>query len=75
MELGLTATRKDIKALAATASSQNDKDKLELLASDHYETEISLKQVSVLDLLEQYSSIDIPFGLFLGMLPSMRVRQ
>ncbi|KAI4592086.1 hypothetical protein KJ359_011877 [Pestalotiopsis sp. 9143b] len=75
VELGLTATRKDIKALAATASSQNDKDKLELLASDHYETEISLKQVSVLDLLEQYSSIDIPFGVFLGMLPSMRVRQ
>ncbi|ETS73933.1 hypothetical protein PFICI_13799 [Pestalotiopsis fici W106-1] len=75
VELGLTATRKDVKNLATAASAQSDREKLETLSSDQYEPEISLKRVSVLDLLEQYPSIDISFGEFLSVLPSIRVRQ
>jgi cytochrome P450 / NADPH-cytochrome P450 reductase len=75
VELGQTATRKDVKTLAVAASDESDRAKLETLASDNYEAEISLKQVSILDLLEQYTSIALAFGDFLSMLPSMRVRQ
>ncbi|KAF7538586.1 hypothetical protein G7054_g2820 [Neopestalotiopsis clavispora] len=75
VELGQTATRKDVKTLAVAASDESDRAKLETLALNNYEAEISLKQVSILDLLEQYTSIALAFGDFLSMLPSMRVRQ
>jgi cytochrome P450/NADPH-cytochrome P450 reductase len=45
------------------------------LSSDAYAEEISSKRVSVLDLLERFASIDLPIGVFLSMLPPMRMRQ
>jgi cytochrome P450 / NADPH-cytochrome P450 reductase len=47
---------------------------LKKLAGESYE-DISNKRVSILDLLEQYPSCNLPLGSFLAMLPPMRVRQ
>jgi cytochrome P450/NADPH-cytochrome P450 reductase len=40
-----------------------------------YTAEISQKRVSILDLLERFPSVALPFGSFLGLLPPMRLRQ
>ena len=42
---------------------------------DAYTEEVLAKRLSVLDILEDISDIDIPFATFLQLLPSMRVRQ
>lgn len=51
------------------------KEALQRLAGDGYSTELSSKKVSVLDLLDEFPSVELPFGTFLSLLPPMRVRQ
>lgn len=51
------------------------KSELDHLANDGYADEAKAKRLSVLDLLEKYPAIDLPIGVFLSMLPPMRVRQ
>lgn len=51
------------------------KAKLEKLAGDDYQQEISAKRISVLDLLERFPSLELPLDSYLAMLPPMRVRQ
>ena len=65
----------NILCLAEAANNEGTKEKLESLAADAYLSEIVDKRVSVLDLLEQFPTIDLPFGVFLSLLPPMRVRQ
>lgn len=68
--------RSDVSMLAkAPGLSTEDKLALEWLASDGFQAEIVKKRISVLDILERYPSIDLPFGTFLSMLPNMRLRQ
>jgi len=61
--------------LAEATNDAGTKEKLRILATDAYSTEVSAKRVSVLDLLERFSSVSLPFGSFLSLLPPMRVRQ
>ncbi|KAI1411629.1 bifunctional P-450:NADPH-P450 reductase [Hypoxylon sp. FL1857] len=75
VELAQPATKRNIHALADAADSEDDQKALRNLATDDYGTKILAKRVSVLDLLETYPSIDLPLGLFLAMLPPMRIRQ
>jgi cytochrome P450 / NADPH-cytochrome P450 reductase len=76
VELGQPAMRRDVSTLAkGRGLSTEDKLALEWLASDGFEDEIVKKRTSVLDILERYTSIDLPFGTFLSMLPNMRLRQ
>jgi len=71
-----TNPQQSILALAEAATDAATKEKLQSLASaDSYTTEVSRKRVSVLDLLEQHPSIQLPFSSFLALLPPMRVRQ
>lgn len=51
------------------------KEELTRLANDGYAEEISAKRTSILDLLERFTSIQLPLGVFLSMMPTMRVRQ
>jgi cytochrome P450 / NADPH-cytochrome P450 reductase len=51
------------------------RDKLEKLSGDDYYEQVTMKRVSVLDLLEEFPSIVLPIASFLAMLPPMRVRQ
>ncbi|KAI2627622.1 bifunctional P-450:NADPH-P450 reductase [Hypoxylon sp. NC1633] len=75
VELAQPATKRNILALADAAESEDDRRALKNLAADGYEAEILAKRTSVLDLLETHPNINLPLGLFLTMLPPMRIRQ
>ncbi|KAM6534361.1 hypothetical protein FALCPG4_004002 [Fusarium falciforme] len=74
VELGQTASCKNILALASAASHGGTKATLESLASTSYETEICKDHVSVLDLLERFPDLPLGISAFLMMLPQMRPR-
>ncbi|RYC59007.1 hypothetical protein CHU98_g7216, partial [Xylaria longipes] len=74
VELAQPATKRNILALAETASKQEDKDALKKYVDENY-TEILENRISVLDLLERFPAVELPLGMFLAMLPPMRVRQ
>ncbi|CAK7213051.1 hypothetical protein SBRCBS47491_001671 [Sporothrix bragantina] len=74
VELGQPATKRSILAIAE-AADEKDKAELQRLAGDDYTTEVSSKKVSILDLLDRFPKVDLPFATFLGLLPPMRVRQ
>ncbi|KAF4827867.1 Bifunctional cytochrome P450/NADPH--P450 reductase [Colletotrichum tropicale] len=85
VELGQPASQRNIKALVdATESSDSgsrsdvvdDATKALLLglAEDRYEAEVRAKHISVLDLLERFPSVNLPFARFLSMMPQMRPR-
>ncbi|KAI1636231.1 cytochrome P450 [Biscogniauxia mediterranea] len=74
VELSQPATKRNVLTLSEVAKSEEEREALKKLANEDY-TEISNKRISVLDLLEQYGSVDLPLGTFLAMLPPMRVRQ
>jgi cytochrome P450/NADPH-cytochrome P450 reductase len=65
----------NILTLAEATQDKSTVEQLQKLAGDDYQDAISSKRVSILDLLEKFSSISLPFGAFLAMLPPMRVRQ
>ncbi|KAK1673514.1 cytochrome P450 [Colletotrichum godetiae] len=75
VELSQPATRRNLLALAEHAKDEATKTELNRLSGDAYADEVSGKRVSVLDLLERHPSIDLPIGVFLSMMPPMRVRQ
>ncbi|KAL4884295.1 cytochrome P450 [Aspergillus karnatakaensis] len=75
VELSQPATRKDLRTMADATTDAATQTTLKSLANDKYSTEILNKGISVLDILEQYPTINLPLGSFLLMLPSMRMRQ
>lgn len=76
VELSQPATRRNLLALTAyTQDEQTKKELASLAADDRFQSEITKKRLSVLDLLERYSSVELPISTFLGMLPPMRIRQ
>lgn len=77
VELAQPATKRGILSLAEAAKDAGAREQLGRLGADAdaYSQEISAKRVSVLDLLERFPSVDLPFSTFLALLPPMRVRQ
>ncbi|KAJ3457900.1 hypothetical protein MRS44_012009 [Fusarium solani] len=75
VELGQTATKRNISSLSQVAEDDQLKGQLEHLATNGFEQEIRAKRLSVLDVLEQFPGLLIPFHHFLSVLPPMRVRQ
>ncbi|RYP42696.1 hypothetical protein DL767_000065 [Monosporascus sp. MG133] len=75
VELGQTATKRDVSSLSELAKDEQLKRKLQHLATDGFEQEVRAKRLSVLDILEQFPGLLIPFHHFLSFLPPMRVRQ
>ncbi|TVY39678.1 Bifunctional cytochrome P450/NADPH--P450 reductase [Lachnellula occidentalis] len=75
VELSQPATRKNVMRIAASCTEEAVKAKILALAGDDFETEITLKRRSPLDLLEEYPAAALPLGEFLAMLPPMRIRQ
>ncbi|KAK4118316.1 putative bifunctional P-450:NADPH-P450 reductase [Parathielavia appendiculata] len=75
VELSQPATKRGILRLADAAEDEPTKQHLRKLAGNSYSTEISLKRTSILDLLEQFPSVSLPFGAFLSLLPPLRPRQ
>jgi cytochrome P450 / NADPH-cytochrome P450 reductase len=79
VELGHTATRKQVATLAEHTQCPNTKPKLLGLASDDadasaYIADVKRKRRSVLDLLEEHPACELPFEAFLDMLPAMTPR-
>jgi cytochrome P450/NADPH-cytochrome P450 reductase len=76
VELQDVASRKQIQALAAHTRCPHTRPKLEALASDdaRYRTEVFAKRKSVFDLLEEHKACELPFNVYLEMLPPLRPR-
>ncbi|KAI0393231.1 bifunctional P-450:NADPH-P450 reductase [Xylariaceae sp. FL0594] len=75
VELAQPATRRNILTLAETVKDEVAKSALKRYAEERYTSEVVEKRISVLDLLEEFPDVEVPLGLFLSMLPPMRVRQ
>lgn len=75
VELSQPATKRNLLTMAEVTEDEKIAAELTRLANEVYAEEISSRRVSVLDLLERYASIDLPIGIFLSMLPPMRMRQ
>lgn len=76
VELAAPATRRQVSRLAAATQCPPEQETLRQLASDpEYAEQIVAKRLSVLDLLEQYPSINLPLADFVAMLPPLRSRQ
>ncbi|KAG5985077.1 hypothetical protein E4U55_001580 [Claviceps digitariae] len=75
VELSQPATKRNIQSLADATQDEDVVHQLRQLASTDYADDISAKRVSILDLLERFPAISLPFAAYLNMLPPMRVRQ
>jgi cytochrome P450/NADPH-cytochrome P450 reductase len=71
LELQSVAARKDVATLARHTECPKSKPSLEALAGEGYKAEVQAKRVSVLELLERFPACELPFALFLEMMPLM----
>ncbi len=79
VELQVPATRKHVELLSENTRCPSTKPRLQALAVDDgeaslYKTEIKAKRRSVLDLLEEFPAVELPFEAYLAMLPTMTPR-
>jgi len=77
VELQAVATRKQVAILAALTRCPETRPELTRLSSedgDAYKTEVKVKALSVLDLLEKFPACEPPFHTYLEMLPLMAPR-
>ncbi len=79
-ELQAVASRKDVALLAAHTRCPATGPKLQALAApatdgeDLYRSEVFLKRKSILDLLEEFPACELPFEVFLEMVPWLSPR-
>jgi len=79
-ELQAVATRKDIGILASNTRCPNSQKTLRAWAAlpkngvDFYRDEVLLKRRSVLDILELYPACELPFAIYLEMIPFLTPR-
>ncbi len=79
-ELQAVASRKDVSILARHTRCPDTKSQLEALAApkvngeDIYRSEVFLKRKSVFDLLEEFPACELPFEVFLEIIPWMTPR-
>ncbi|KAJ7640087.1 fatty acid hydroxylase [Mycena polygramma] len=74
IELSQPATTRDLGILSQAATSDSTRAYIEELKSS-YNDAVLVKRLSVFEILERHVDISLPIGLFLQMLPAMRVRQ
>jgi cytochrome P450/NADPH-cytochrome P450 reductase len=80
VELQEVATRKQIKTMADYTQCPPDKVKLLALCGDdeagneNYKEEVMAKRKSLIDLLEEFPACELPFNVYLEMLPALRPR-
>jgi cytochrome P450/NADPH-cytochrome P450 reductase len=75
VELAVPATRSQVSTLAAATRCPPEKVELERLGAGAFECETLEKRTTVIDLLERFGSVDLPFDKFLDMLPALKARQ
>lgn len=76
VELGQPVSNKQVASLVSFARNDEDKAALERLSQPEvYEIEVAKTRLSLLDLLEEYSKVEMPLGDFILALPPLRMRQ
>ncbi|CAE6442366.1 unnamed protein product [Rhizoctonia solani] len=71
VEIGQPATKRNISTLLEFSKDPSDRSALESMLCDGANPQTN----SMLDLLEKHPNIDLPLGVFIASLPSMRLRQ
>ncbi len=80
VELQDVASRSDLAVLARYATDPEDAEKLQAMSGldeagrKAYREQVATRRLSVLELLDDYPSIDLPFNVYLELLPPMRPR-
>ena len=76
IELQEVATRHQLGVLAGYAEASEEKESLELLARDQveYDQSVKARRKSVVDLLEEYPSVRLPFAHYLEMVSTLKPR-
>ena len=74
LELQSVAARRDVAMLARYTDCPHSGPKLKALAGDDYKADVQQKRLSVLDLLEEFQACELPFGVFLELMPMMTPR-
>ncbi|KAF9882279.1 bifunctional p-450: NADPH-p450 reductase [Colletotrichum karsti] len=75
VELGQTATKRDIALLAQHANDGMVKNELARMSGDGFQELVRAKHMSILDVVETYPMLRLPFQHFLSLLPPMAMRQ
>ncbi|KAF7554690.1 hypothetical protein G7Z17_g2691 [Cylindrodendrum hubeiense] len=74
VELSQPATRKNVATIASRAVDDESRNKI-LALENTFDTSVTSKRRSVLDILEEVSGVLLSFSDFLAMLPPMRARK
>jgi cytochrome P450 / NADPH-cytochrome P450 reductase len=77
VELQDVASRKQVRMLADYTQCPPDKKRLQALSGEDdslYKAEVLEKRKSLIDLLEEFPACEIPFNVFLELLPMLRPR-
>lgn len=74
VELSLPATKRDLQTCIACTSDATEKEALHALQSERAFREINDRHVSLLDLLERYTSVGLGFNTFIAMLQPLKPR-
>ncbi|MEX0282578.1 MAG: bifunctional cytochrome P450/NADPH--P450 reductase [Arenibacterium sp.] len=74
LELQSVASRKDVAILARYTECPKSAPELKALAGDDFKAKVQAKRLSVLDVLEQFPACDLPFGVFLELMPMLTPR-
>lgn len=74
VELQSVAARRDVATLARHTECPRSAPRLKSLAEEDYKAEVQHKRRSVLDLLEEFDACELPFGVFLELMPMLTPR-
>ncbi len=76
VELQEVATRYQLGILAGYAEASSEKEALERLSSDEaeYDKEVKARRKSIVDLLEEYPSVRLPFAHYLELVSALKPR-
>jgi cytochrome P450/NADPH-cytochrome P450 reductase len=74
LELQSVATRRDVATLARYTECPRSAPALNALADADYKAKVQQKRLSVLDLLEEFPACELPFGMFLELMPMLTPR-
>ena len=74
LELQSVASRRDVATLLRHTECPRSAPQLKALAEDDYKSKVQQKRLSVLDLLEEFEACELPFGVFLELMPMLTPR-
>lgn len=74
LELQSVASRRDVATLARHTECPRSAPLLKALAEDEFKSEVQQKRHSILDLLEEFEACELPFGVFLELMPMLAPR-